>query len=510
MNLEKVVNVPNKRKKETIEVKAFIPESLFLKLDCLFQNRKEFNVATKALASLYYKYILLNLDFTDYLLFTKKYKLKLVNNRSGNYFLYGILYANNILQHYKYPDGRNFNKYTGIAGRSRINPKLLSGKLVPFNYYIDKKSISLEDKDLSQFDDLVKINIAKIKPCYNNENEMLQHIRNQDNSIKQEISSKIYTTLNGSHKYKASYKSRPISVPDIPQFIEDRYHKVENRHLILLYMALNCQLQPQRNKTNHRLDYLLTTFPSRYLNLLTLDGEPISEIDLANSQLTILFNYLDQCYLGKGNLLYLDSGSIYKYIFEDTEANTYYCSHFWQVYRQKDVLLFKEFAFNGILYDKLKECAKMAGQDLSRDEVKKQVFALIFGKYYSYTNKQNKLLSAHFPNVQKIVKMLKVRFEELIENNTIEPIRSLKKHLKVNNDKLSHDFGNNYLSIILQRLESEIFINHLLPCLYSKNICCLPKHDSILVPESQLESTKEIIGYELSRFFDNNFFLNTK
>lgn len=27
--LEKVVNAPNKKKKETIEVKAFIPESLF-------------------------------------------------------------------------------------------------------------------------------------------------------------------------------------------------------------------------------------------------------------------------------------------------------------------------------------------------------------------------------------------------------------------------------------------------------------------------------------------------
>jgi hypothetical protein len=62
----------------------------------------------------------------------------------------------------------------------------------------------------------------------------------------------------------------------------------------------------------------------------------------------------------------------------------------------------------------------------------------------------------------------------------------------------------------LQNVESSIFIDNILQTLYKRNINVLTKHDSFLVPESQVEVALEIIKEELIKFLPFGFSLKVE
>jgi len=500
-------------------IKSYLPKLLLDQLKLLFPDPKDLKVVIKAVSIFYTKYVIEKIEFSEFLLFTKAYKKKLVNNNSANYKFYNVLYRNEILQKYSYSDGTTFSKNKGHGSKSRLNAKYLKGELVPVRFEL-KSNYKRSQESVKPYDNVLKINLGKVKPIYKDDNEILFHIRKQKETIKAEIDSKIYITSTGKLRFKANQRAPPITIlEDKELFIEDKYVELEGRYRILLHMAFSNAFDPKRNPTNYRLDYFLTTFPTRFQHLLQFDGEPFREIDLCNSQLTILFNLLDQVCLGSGNLLNLKEEVIYNNLLnlkegviynnllkEGNKANTYYCSDFfWKLYEESDVLHFKDLVYKGAIYDELVKYSLKDGKLVTRNQIKSQIFALIFGKYKSYTVNKSNFLNENFPNVHRLFILIKKRFESLIKDNTILPIKSRRMYINELRDDFSYVYGNNYLSITLQRLESEIFIDHLLPVMYSKNICCLPKHDSILMPESAKEMVKTTMDYELSKFFGNNF-----
>lgn len=491
---------------DKIIIKSFLPELLISRINVIFENPYQRKRAIKVLAVVYNKYILEKREFTDYILFTKKYKLILIDNNNDYYLIYKKLYDYKILQKLIYKDGTTFSKKYHIGEKSRINPNYLKGNLIPVNCYYEIKSVKGNSLLTSDMSNELKIHFNKIQPIYSNTNEILFHLENERETICAKISSNIYKTRTGQLKYKANQISKPklINV-DKNIFINQQIEDINKRYINILNMAIEKPFEPQRNITNHRLDYLLTSFPKLFFKLLKFDNELIREIDLANSQLTILFNYLDQIKSGSGQLLTLKEGIVNKKLFNNREFDTYYCSDFWDLYEQADIQQFKKLVYNGSIYEELMRFSSETSNPMNRNQIKELVFSLIFGKYNSYRIRQANLLSLFFPNLPELFKRLKQGFELLIKAGKLKPIKSLKTHVINFKEDFNYIYGNNYLPIFLQRLESEIFIDHLLPIMYLKNICCLPKHDSILIPESAMDIAKKTMDYELSKFFDNNF-----
>lgn len=504
------------------EVFTLLPILLISKLKELFDG-KNLNLAIKVCSTIYHKYILNKMDFEEYNVLSKSYKLLMVNNNNGNYkIIYNPLKKNDILQKFVYKDGTTFSKLNHLACKYRINPSYLTGELAKISYTTKKNNKSKSKKTDYEIPNGFKINLEKLKATYTTENEIDSILTEHWNYILNKVESKTYTTPKIKKlKYKANSKSDPLEIIDKSEFIESRAFDLRNRYKVILNMALSNTIEPKRNSTNFRLDYLLTNFPKIFVNLLELDSEPITEIDLANSQLCIFFNYLDQVKLRKGFLLDLVDPLINNYLFKldnnsnisnnsSKSGNTYYCSDFWSIFDQKDVRLFKELVYDGVIYDKLVLLSIESGKEKSRIEIKTLVFELIFGKYKSYKVNESNILNQNFPNVIKLIKSLKMIFEHLMDLKELEPIRSLRSSENEDINDLNYKSGNNYFPILLQRLESRIFIDHLLPKLYNKGICCLPKHDSILVCQSQRSKTLNLMNNELFNIFDNNFKLNCK
>ncbi len=503
------------------EVFTYLPLLLVSKLKEVFDGEK-LNLAMKVCSIIYHKFILYKMDFEEYNVFSKSYKLLMVNNNNGNYkIIYNPLEKNDILQKYVYKDGTTFSKLKHLACKYRINPSYLTGELAKISYTTKKNNKSSPKKTDQEIPNGFIINLEKLKATYTTENEIDSILTEHWNYILNKVESKTYTTSKGKLKYKANPKSDPIEIIDKSEFIESRAFDLRNRYKVILNMALSNTIEPNRNSTNFRLDYQLTNFPKIFVNLLELDSEPITEIDLANSQLCIFFNYLDQVKLRKGFLLDLVDPLINNYLFKldnnsnisnncSKSGNTYYCSDFWSIFDQKDVRLFKELVYDGVIYDKLVSLSIESGKEKSRIEIKTLVFELIFGKYKSYKVNESNILNQNFPNVIKLIKSLKMIFEHLMDLNELEPIRSLRSSENEDKDDLNYNSGNNYFPILLQRLESRIFIDHLLPKLYDKGICCLPKHDSILVKKSQNITAKIIMETELNKILFTNYSLKIK
>ena len=500
----------------TSEVFTYLPLLLISKLKEVFDG-KNLNLAMKVCSTIYYKYILNKMDFEEYSVLSRNYKLLMLNNTRGNYkIIYNPLHKNDILQKYVYKDGTTFSKFKKLACKYRINPSYLTGELAKISYTTKKNNKSSPKKTDHEIPNGFKINLEKLRTTYITENEIDSILTEHWNYILNKVESKTYTTSKGKLKYKANSKSKPILINiDKLEFIESKAFDLKNRYKVVLNMALSNTIEPNRNSTNFRLDYKLTNFPKIFVNLFELDSETITEIDLANSQLCIFFNYLDQVKLGKGILLDYVEPLINNYLFKldnnsNKSGNTYYCSDFWSIYDQKDVRLFKELVYDGVIYDKLVSLSIESGHEKSRIEIKTLVFELIFGKYKSDKVNMSNILNQNFPNVIKLIKSLKMIFERLMERKELKPIRSLRSPENTTKSDLYYKCGNNYFPILMQRLESRIFIDHLLPKLYNKGICCLPKHDSILVCQSQRSKTLNLMNNELFNIFDNNFKLNCK
>ena len=125
---------------------------------------------------------------------------------------------------------------------------------------------------------------------------------------------------------------------------------------------------------------------------------------------------------------------------------------------------FKNHSYNGTLYEYIMEELSLG----SRAEAKKMMFELMFSKEDYQSNLKTKLKKL-FPSVVEIV------------------------------DQYKKENGYNKFSIMLQKRESEIFIDGLWKNIKSKKIFCTPKHDCLIVKEKDVDKVEEIIKNYFSK-----------
>ena len=128
------------------------------------------------------------------------------------------------------------------------------------------------------------------------------------------------------------------------------------------------------------------------------------------------------------------------------------------VLQTQDFNYFKSHAYNGTLYEYIMEELKLE----NRLEAKKMMFELMFSKE-DYQSSLKTKLKKLFPSVVETV------------------------------DKYKKDNGYNNFSIMLQKRESEIFIDGLWKQIKKKKIFCTPKHDCLIVKEKDADKVEDII-----------------
>ncbi len=205
------------------------------------------------------------------------------------------------------------------------------------------------------------------------------------------------------------------------------------RNLMNFYYKL---FYAKRNSTNRRLDTNLTTLPSILLKHFSLNGTPLSSVDSSNSQLTIFAGIL------KNPAILHDNHS----------------DHFVKYKYTEDTLNFINLCESGQIYEKLGELL-----NLTRKEAKTKMFQIIFS-------------GAKNPAPEK--KLFKASFSQVIEIM----------------DGFKITYGDNQFAIMLQTIESDIFIDTIYTELQKRGITAYTKHDSVLYSikdASQVEAVVE-------------------
>ena len=133
----------------------------------------------------------------------------------------------------------------------------------------------------------------------------------------------------------------------------------------------------------------------------------------------------------------------------------------------EDFLNFKKYSYGGKLYEYIMETLNID----NRLKAKKMMFALMFSKESLDTDLKEDLRKV-FPSVVEVV------------------------------DNYKKENGYNNFSIMLQKKESEIFIDGLWESIKEKGFFCTPKHDSIIVKESAAQRVEDMI---LKYFKEINF-----
>ena len=255
-------------------------------------------------------------------------------------------------------------------------------------------------------------------------------------------------------KYIAAYKHEYNSINDTyGKFMAKPYNKLKHRLAAIYAIDKGTQLyglRISRNPTNKRLDSNLTNL-AKDLKPFIIGMNNMVSIDLVNSQ-PFLFNIIINRFKNKIN------------------------------YRNKALAEFDIFykkTKNGIWYEYLAH-----EFDISRDDAKELWMNLAYSKNASYQI-EKLLFKKKFPTIAKIIydTKKKVTQEWLYDYSELTSIEADK------NTKRPH----RKLSVELQRIESEIFIDEIAHRLIEEGIYPYTIHDSVIVPKDDKDKTIEVM-----------------
>lgn len=185
----------------------------------------------------------------------------------------------------------------------------------------------------------------------------------------------------------------------------------------------------KRNSTNRRIDTNLTSMPSKLVPHLRYLGQPLSSLDLSNSQLAIFAAIL------RNPTSFADGRTAF----------------FMNVDRTGATEKFLHLCETGNIYEAVAKDLNSAGtvSDAQRKNAKTNVLGVIFSSH-----------KAKGP----VKTYLKEKYPDVI--NAMDGFKA--------------EYGDNEFAILLQRIESEIFIDGIYRRLKDLGITCWTKHDSIL------------------------------
>lgn len=315
-------------------------------------------------------------------------------------------------------------------------------------------------------------------------------------SIDYNIKGKKKVLLANRHTYKT-----------VEEFEETRLRTQKLCYASYINSVVERKFIPKRNNSNYRLNHTLTQLPKIFYKYLEMDNEEIYEIDLKNSQFTLLSSIL--CLFnnfgGKENKERIQEiAKLEKYIGGVKEYITVTYHHILSSVLYDDVLLFIEYCQSGVLYENIS--VELYGNESHREAIKLELFKLLFGNYIEKPGEVYDKFKEVFPNVIAFIREFKKLMEQRFEEEEIE--EDLLEYFNCfSAKKNAFKLGNDFLPIQLQRIESAIFIDIVLKRLYEEGYCVLSKHDSFLVPESQKDAVYDIVYEELTNVLGKDSFV---
>jgi hypothetical protein len=402
--------------------------------------------------------------------------------------------------------GRSYYTKYSKCKKYGIHPTLLNGRTEKITY---EEHIG-QHKELEKYAVNVLENITLDLMEFESIEEL---IRAEMPSIRLEITSNSSINSDGNVEYNDNGKITKHKLPKgltpqqhLDSFIDDKLNDTFRHHAIILKILSEGMYSfPKRNDTNYRLNHILTNLPGRYFKYLRMEGEPLVEIDMRNSQFTLLANLMSYPYKyslkGLRNDIHSDSTYLSKDIepIFSTEVGVKVYLKLLHSF-QKDVSLFKEYCYEGELYDKMVEELSMP-----REDVKTMFMKFLFGRLGDSPIELK--FKESYPNVMNIIKEIKKHFVRIYKETKDEDLLNLLKNKK----KSRHRGGMDYLSILLQRIESNIFIDHVYENLVIAGLPTLTKHDSVICKESDLENVERVMRSTLDGILgEGKYSLNIK
>jgi hypothetical protein len=240
-------------------------------------------------------------------------------------------------------------------------------------------------------------------------------------------------------------KSVAINLPAAEATIEERYQATEDKEtaearrtysLAEIEKIRSREIFHTVNDTNHRYDSNFTRLPSELVPHLSIDGKPLHEVDIVNSQIffsVCLFNPSPEVLRVMKDYL----GQIFT--IQIIKLQLSYC---------QDVQRYALSAISGKFYEDMMQLFDLK----SRAEVKELCFTVLFSRNNAIRySKEVRKFREVYPNVYRM-------FSEIKKD------------------------GHNKLAILLQRIEADVMLNHVAPAIMKKlpKVKFITKHDSLL------------------------------
>lgn len=320
-----------------------------------------------------------------------------------------------------------------------------------------------------------------------------------------------------------------------------------------------------RNETNLRLDSNLTNLKSQFMSLLSIDGHRLSQVDLKNSQFRVFVYLLEQVereilfskaksakYYSEFNLAETAKSGNTQIKKEGKEIRgkpiTLLSSTFekYVVSREglmvsvsKDYKLFKKLVKTGQLYEHIQKLIwKETGRTISRKEAKKIMFTIAFSSY-RYQPEEKQVVRKYFPSVVGVIdgfkkgaiaELANEGIGELANDHPLNPPQGGQKGQEVGRPlaqggisttldvtkggdvtkeeddgrrttAAARKEGNASFAILLQQVESLIFIDEILAKCHKAGIKALSKHDSIVCRQCDKHKVTKIVCKVLNSLF---------
>ena len=319
----------------------------------------------------------------------------------------------------------------------------------------------------------------------------------------------------------------------------DTYIKRKRRHLTQAYCDQLLRIKHRniyadRNETNLRLDSNLTNLKSDFMSLLAIDGQRLSQIDLKNSQFRFFVMLLEQC---ERQIMFghkKDVNLFTEYMSAETAKSEFkvrlkggkkiegkpitllyvlfdeFCIKKEGLTRSltADYKRFRKLVKTGQLYEYIQKVYwSETGVEITRAEAKKLMFTVAFSSYrYCPIGKQ--VLQKHLPSIVAVIdgfkkaRIAQLANEELrINNKTLCPADiSLERESKATAQE-ARDRGNASFAIMLQQVESVVFVDKILAECHLRRLKVLSKHDSIICRQSDKRLVTGIICRIMNQIF---------
>ena len=316
------------------------------------------------------------------------------------------------------------------------------------------------------------------------------------------------------------YKGK-LHVGNLAKFIERKVSIIRNSRsndYVRIKNAISGgELVINRNDTNLRLDHPCTFSHSEIINELLLNKQKINQFDLSNSQFAILaalikyyIHAINEDYelnlLGpdedhafresiksvcdEKNGKYILPSDINKFIYLTQEGQfyEYFANEVWSSRYKGSFSDYESFYdLERAITDNPENEALIEQKRLIRGDAKTTCFLVVFASHFLKCDAKDTLIEA-FPNLVEFTDKFKRIMSKSFEEKGLTNYYANKK-------------GSASFPVMLQNVESGIFVDRILVELQKAGLIVLTKHDSVLYPESEKDAVKKIMVEILDDFF---------